>query len=372
MFWRVQTAWSQGIHPTFMGLEEHLAERDVARLLGSWIVKNLVQVSQHYSGGRGHADYGIQASMAAAGIASLLNHGNVWEAYDMWHQFLDKFEGEFDFPTWLVTGTVIVEAPEGHGPQVRKRFIKEEDFPEEMPPSIGFRGQCPPTLGADPEEAAEEVIDPQLNLLMQHPAFIEVLNRAQQLREAGEESAADAYMKTYYEGAVKALTKDPSLMAAIVESADLRERGRIEEAERKTEEVWEKFVKHLTTGGQRRRWRIWLETDPEVLSEASIHILEEDAKSHVKRVLEGILQRAKFQIEVWQGRFSTQHEDYYFQILNATEEAEKLLGEGRVWDALAWWRQFQDYDEWYGAERAGQEPPPPIGLLTGSIRVEIT
>lgn len=139
MLWRVQTAWSQGLHPAFMGREQHLAERDVSRLLGTWIIKNLLQLSAHYTQTGHHPDFALQANMVASGIGRLLDAGDVWGAYDLFHSFLDKFENEFDFPTWAAAGTVIVEAPPGLGPVTRKKFLNQEDF-EQIPPGT-------PTLG---------------------------------------------------------------------------------------------------------------------------------------------------------------------------------------------------------------------------------
>ncbi len=128
MIWRVQTAWSQGLHPAFIGREQHLAERDVSRLLGTWIVKNLLKLSALFTERGGHADFALQASFAANGIVRLLDAGDVWGAYDLLHSFQDRFENEFNSPIWSVVGTVIVEAPPGLGPATRKRFLTEEDL----------------------------------------------------------------------------------------------------------------------------------------------------------------------------------------------------------------------------------------------------
>lgn len=132
MIWRVQTAWAQGLHPAFIGREQHLAERDVSRLLGTWIVKNLMQLASHPRILREHGNFALQAQLVASGIVNSLNVGDIWGAYDRFHSFMDKFEDEFDAPIWGVVGTVIVEAPPGRGPSTRKSFLTEDDL-EQLP-----------------------------------------------------------------------------------------------------------------------------------------------------------------------------------------------------------------------------------------------
>lgn len=135
MFWRVQTAWVGGLHPTFMGREEALAKRDVDRLLRGWMLKNLLKVSALYMDQ--WPPFAFQAKLAADSIARLLDAGDVWGAYDAFHAFQDQFpESPRGLPIWLVTGTVIVEAPPGRGPRTRKQLLTEADIPKELPPDV--------------------------------------------------------------------------------------------------------------------------------------------------------------------------------------------------------------------------------------------
>lgn len=138
MIWRVQTAWAGGLHTGFIGREQHLAERDVARFLGGWILKNLDQLSRTFTARRTHPNFVIQATLASGAIARALDAGRVWEAYDFFHEFQDKFSGEFLLPVWMATGTVVVEAPPGLGPRTRKRFMTMEDFPPTGPRPEGI------------------------------------------------------------------------------------------------------------------------------------------------------------------------------------------------------------------------------------------
>lgn len=209
MLWRVQSAWSQGLHPAFMGREQHLAERDVSRLLGSWIIVNLLKVSAFYTQTGRHPDFALQANMVAAGIGRLLDADDVWGAYDLFHSFIDKFENEFKSPMWAVVGTVIVEAPPGLGPVTRKRFINQEDF-EQIDPQAhvlaglgairrwkiwwgDFGGRRHPSVFLKEEEAMaylKTLMEAQIEKLRSH-ALVEGMVKASPVRVQYAEEAAE-------------------------------------------------------------------------------------------------------------------------------------------------------------------------------------
>jgi len=135
-WWSVQAAWQGGLHPQSSGRSEERAKKDVERLMYSWMIPHLVGHGQFYQAQGSRLDYGRDAIKTAGEIQRLIEARDIWGAYDVFHDFQDRWEREFDVPMWYVIGTIIVEAPEGMGPRARKRFITQEDFPAQPPPGF--------------------------------------------------------------------------------------------------------------------------------------------------------------------------------------------------------------------------------------------
>lgn len=393
MLWRVQTVWSGGIHTGFAGREEHLARRDVARLLETWTVVNLRKSTALFTAGK-MMNFGFEAKMAADSILNYLAQDDVWSAYDNYHAFLDRWTELLQTPAWLYVGAVILEAPPGKGPKTRKRFLSADDFPEDRPlnpddpsaPSLGsatlgvmrrwkvssasIGGRVQSSIFVKEDEAlarasyllgllatrlhahasAEAVAAISEERLQYADDAVQVVFQITDLVKAGQPILALDRWKAF-ESRYEGLFKRPSL-------AELVGSVRIE------------VESPGSLGAPLRRWRIRVETPGEPIEE-STHLVESEALSHVRRALEGIIGRALFQLEVFRDFLYRRNDDYLVNFQGALDFASDQLQRGAVQDALETWRGFQTYDALFAAEE-NLVGPPPVGPLVGTIVVETT
>jgi hypothetical protein len=125
--WRVQAAWAGGLHDPAVHWDEEDAKYDVERLFRTWTLKGLRTLAI----AQGNPWLYQILNSAAERISELLDAGDVWGAYDYFHEIQDQLNRVFSTgKAWYHMGTIIVEAPEGQGPKIRKRLLTPEDFPK--------------------------------------------------------------------------------------------------------------------------------------------------------------------------------------------------------------------------------------------------
>jgi hypothetical protein len=136
--WRVQAAWSGGIHDPIVHWNEEDAKYEVEKLFRTWLLRGMESMARTMP----HPEFQRILTESAEFIREALNKGDVWKAYDFFNEFQKQLDPVFSTgKSWYHMGTVIVEAPPGEGPRTRKRFITEKDFPEAGgTPLITLRG----------------------------------------------------------------------------------------------------------------------------------------------------------------------------------------------------------------------------------------
>jgi hypothetical protein len=133
--WKVQYAYGPEIGLPSVHRTEAAAKGDVAHLLGNWIVKNLASTIRNLEreSELRHPEFVMDGKAVAHQIIDLLNAGEVWQAYDVWQEFYDKYEFEMDVPLFVMIGTVVIESNQAEGPTRRGRpmFRRTERPPME-------------------------------------------------------------------------------------------------------------------------------------------------------------------------------------------------------------------------------------------------
>jgi len=119
--WKVQYAYAVEVGLPAVHRSEDSAKGEVAYLLGNWLMKNLASVVRNEERMGEHAEFVMDGKAVATQIIELLNAGRVWEAYDVWQEFYDKYEFEYGNPLFVTMGTVIVETNQAEGPTRRGR-----------------------------------------------------------------------------------------------------------------------------------------------------------------------------------------------------------------------------------------------------------
>src|ERR1041385_2317822 len=119
--WKVQYAYAVEIGLPAVHRNEESAKGEVAYLLGNWLMKNLASVVRNEERMSEHAEFVMDGKAVANQIIGLLNAGQVWEAYDVWQEFYDKYEFEYGNPLFVTMGTVIVDTNQAEGPTRRGR-----------------------------------------------------------------------------------------------------------------------------------------------------------------------------------------------------------------------------------------------------------
>jgi hypothetical protein len=120
--WKVQYAYAVEVGLPAVHRTEESAKGEVAYLLGNWLMKNLASVVRNEERmGEEHAEFVMDGKAVANQIIGMLNAGQVWEAYDVWQEFYDKYEFEFATPLFVTMGTVLVETNQAAGPTRRGR-----------------------------------------------------------------------------------------------------------------------------------------------------------------------------------------------------------------------------------------------------------
>lgn len=163
--WRVQWAYGMGIGEPSTHKDEETAKAEVAYWLEDWLLK-MLRGSADFNEEMGqHLDYVADARATEAEIRRWLSNGDVWAANDLWHDFLDRWEGTWTYPMWVKLGMVIVDTREAE--PLRKRRT--------LPPTIP--GEPPPYFQYDPGEGA--ILGP--GEAIADPKFMEELKKMRQI-----------------------------------------------------------------------------------------------------------------------------------------------------------------------------------------------
>src|ERR1041385_5368055 len=125
MPWRVVrvmdfTSFSASVHA-----KEEDAKLDVGRHLGALLEQLRVDLPRYatvWNYPRVFPGFVEDATEVVEVAGSLLAADDVWGAYDVWHEFMNKWDGPLSIPLWAQIGTVVVEGP---GPTVRAAGVPD-------------------------------------------------------------------------------------------------------------------------------------------------------------------------------------------------------------------------------------------------------
>lgn len=131
--WRIQWAYGMGIGCPTTHKDEESAKAEVAYWIRDWLLKMLKGSADFNEELGQHLDYVTDARSTTEEIRRLLSNAEVWASNDLWHDFLDRWEGTWTYPMWVKLGMVIVDTREVE--PLRKRRTMA---PTETPPYLQY------------------------------------------------------------------------------------------------------------------------------------------------------------------------------------------------------------------------------------------
>lgn len=338
--YKVQYGYAQDISSPSIHRNEEMAKGEVAYLLGQWLMKNLDSYWRmlEMRGPGEHAEFSQAAQVLVPEIMQLLAQGDVWTAYERWHDFYDRFENEFDFPLFVGIGTVIVETTDPHGPTPRRRLLKKGDVPpmiEHLPEGGRVR------YGMREEHEAVAALEDIMRAA------------AREAEKVGLKVTTDDFNK-----ALNAVTEELAKQFA----------GREESPEamrdfyRRAKEGVLRRLFGVSLGYSLGAFQSWLVQyrDFGGIWHPSFHTNEERAKLQAAEYLEAMAHHLDRNIfaESIVGR----NEEYVVHGRNLVDRIRNLLADEKVWTAYRAYKEFAE--EW--EDQVGMFP---LSMAIGAMRV---
>jgi len=339
MPWRVVrvmdfTSFSASVHAK----EEH-AKLDVGRHLGALLEQLRVDLPKyatiwHYP--RVFPGFVEDATEVVEVAGSLLVTDDVWGAYDVWHEFMNKWDGPLSIPLWAQIGTVVVEGP---GPTVRAAWVPDTMKNRFTKPLVAQRPSKVPR--EEFLEGMAQAVTQTIDLVVDKVAQdIEAgggrADRAQLHREA-------ATVMVHFLERLKqpGLPFDVSqILGELASELGVGLRGRF---------GFPPSSPRLS--GAQTRWKV-VQRDFAGRNTTSVHVQEEDAKNDVEGALRRIIKALKEETD----------RNAPGSRMDVVDDVSGLLRTGDIWGAYARWREFED-----DVDEAGLTP---AWQVTGSVRVE--
>lgn len=341
--WRVQWVWAKEAGCPSMHRTEEPAKGEVAYLVGDWIMKNMGSNIRRMERADEEREFTAAARAVLQEVPALVSQGMVWEAYDRWQEFYEKYERHFGYPLFVMTGTVLVDARDAKMPLRTKKLMPGGPIPE-----AEFAGVGRPVVVRVGREAGE----------------IENIVRTilRQLQAAGRTLSEEEYERLYFESAEEATR------VAKEEAARAGRRATLDDANLAFERA---FRRRVGLAGARlagpllgaRVWTIQY-ADFGGAWHPSMHRNEGMAKAEVSEILLRLLDNLRRHASSFA---MVRREDEYVSAARAADDKiMSLLSSEKddVWGALEAWYAFMD--EW-----EGHWQPIPLSMSIGTIRVEV-
>lgn len=341
MPWRVVrvmdfTSFSASVHA-----KEEDAKIDVGRHLGALLEQLRVDLPRYatvWGYPKAFPGFVEDAEEVVEVGGSLLATGDVWGAYDVWHEFMNKWDGPLSIPLWAQIGTVVVEGP---GPTVHAAWV---------PDSMRNRFTKPLVAQRPSKIAREEFLEGLAQAVSQTVDL--VVEKVAHDIEAGGGRADRVQLQR----------EAMAVMVAFIER--LKQPGKPFDVS----EILGELAAELGVGlrgrfglpppsprlsGAMVRWKV-IHRDFTGRNLTSVHAHEEDAKKDVEEALHRIIRDLQERVE----------RDEPGSRMEVVDDVKALLRTGDTWGAYARWREFED-----DVAEAGLTPP---WQVTGSVRVEAT
>jgi hypothetical protein len=130
--WTVQWAYGMGVGHPEIYRDPEVAKERVAGIITDFLLPTLEKSVEFNKALDQNLDYAADGEKTAAAIKDALSRDEVWEAYDLHHDFLSRYDDRWTFPAWVKLATVIVDTRDMDGPRNRKRTIPLTDTPPIM------------------------------------------------------------------------------------------------------------------------------------------------------------------------------------------------------------------------------------------------
>lgn len=335
-FYKVQYAYSKEIGSPSLHKSEQMAKGEAAHLLGNWIMKNLDSYWRMLTlRGEKHPEFIEAAKVFVPEILGLLEQGLVWEAYNRWHDFYDRFENEFGFPLFVAIGTVLVETRDPKGPVPRRPIMRRS----KVPPMIEYGGGREKPMVAAWREEHEAIAS--MEALM-HEAAVEAERRGIEIKV------------TDFNKVVQAVSDEIA--------KQFQDRPETEETLREFHTLVHKGVLSRLFGaslghtlGAITSWLVQY-ADFGGIWHPGRHTSERRAKVQAEEYLRILMHHLKSQTLVHRD------EEVEMAMFRLIEEVESLLDQGLVWKAYLTFKEFENEQE----ESAEMFP---LQMRIGTMRV---
>lgn len=127
--WTVQWAYGMGVGAPEIYRDPEVAKERVAGILTDFLLPMLDKSVEFNKSLDQNLDYVADGEATSKAIKDALKRDEIWEAYDLHHDFLTRYDDRWTFPAWVKLGTVIVDTRDMDGPRNRKRTLPLTDIP---------------------------------------------------------------------------------------------------------------------------------------------------------------------------------------------------------------------------------------------------
>lgn len=335
--YRIQKVGAEHVGCATVHKDEASAKAETASILEAFVLSNLNAMVRHNARWGTRQEF-VQAGVELLGQARALLSGKpkrVWEVYDLWQEFYDRFETEFGPPLFMVLGTVNVDTREAEPLQKRRLFPATG-----TPPFESVRGPSQ-LLEAAELEVYSIVLRIERLVLERAKATGEEMPSAEFRRKAGE----------------------------VVKELEKAARGEDLPWETQAAMVEEALKKRFGLSGP--AMRIWRVIYMDILCLAreggciNSYTDEELAKEHTASLLRTVAGRLEDQARA--ARSLGRAHAYVADVGETAPLVRAALEEGNVWGAYEIWNAFET------RHPMGPEPQLgyPLHTQIGTVRVEV-
>lgn len=127
--WRVQLAHGMEISLPSVHRQEASAQAEVVHYLQSMLLPLARRSAKFNAELNQYPEWVADVAAYNAEIQRLIAEGDVWGAYDKWHELEERHANTWTYPIWVKIGTVIVETREFPGPTHKIPIMKRTEQP---------------------------------------------------------------------------------------------------------------------------------------------------------------------------------------------------------------------------------------------------
>lgn len=339
--YRVQFAYGAHIACPTVHKDEAPAKKETAFLLDNWLMRNVGAIARHHARKGDHPAFARDGALLVQQVRALLAEGRIWEAYDLFQDFHDRYEFEFENPLYMVVGTVVVDTREA------EPYRKRRAMP--VPPM--------PPYALDPEALPPWMINPE------EFEVVSVLRNV--IERFRERLIAEGRTITFGEFRRQASEVVQKLLEETEGREDLTIEQQVEMAE---QALKRRFGLSGPAREGRRIFRVSYRDLTCLVGQeecASVYTDEDLAKAHVADLLRTLAKRLEEQ--AWAARELARAPQYVADAGVTAPLVRSQLDKANVWEAYRLWMDFES------RYPLGPEPElgVPLHMQIGGVLVEV-